>query len=147
MAFAPSIKIVMQMLKIIMVMMTDDVGIEEDGDEGGKKESINTIVLRCYDVEVDVKDDDDVKGVDKDDNDRSINIVVYRCQPTPSYDLEVDVGDDESSDNDFENEDKDDKDRSINIIVVRCESSPWASKLPFTSPRVVVEPRMIFQFF
>ena len=73
-----------------------------------------------------------------------INIIVLGCYPTPSYDVEVDVGDDESSDD--ENKVKDDKDRSINIIVVRCESSPWASKLPFTSPRVVVEPRMTFQF-
>ena len=112
-----------------------------------KKEFINTILLRCYDIEVDVKDDDDVNGVDKDDNDRSIKIVVYRCQPTPSYDVEVDVSDDESSDDAVENKDKNDMDRSINIIVVRCESSPWASKLPFISPRVVVEPRMIFQFF
>ena len=71
-----------------------------------------------------------------------INILILRCYPTPSYDVEVDVNDDDEKD-----EDKDDKDRSINIIVVRCESSPWASKLPFTSPRVVVEPRMIFQFF
>ena len=80
MAFAFSVRVVMQMLKMIMVMMTDDVGIEEDGDEGRKKQSINNIVLRCYpnqvDVEVDVNDDDDVKDEDKDDKDQSINILV-----------------------------------------------------------------------
>ena len=83
----------------------------------------------------------------EDRKEESTKLIVLRCYPTPSYDVEVDVGDDESSDDAFENKDKDEMDRSINIIVVRCESSPWASKLPFTSPRVVVEPRMIFQFF
>ena len=53
------------MLKIIVVMMIDNVVIEEDGDEERNKESINIIVLRCYptpgyDVKVDVNDDDDV---------------------------------------------------------------------------------------
>ena len=120
-----------------------------------KDQSINILVVRCKptpslnDVEVDVGYDEssDDENKDKDDTDRSINIVVFRCQPTPSCDIEVDVGDDESSDDAIENKYKYDKDRSINIVVVRCESSPWASKLPFTSPGVVVEPRMIFQFF
>ena len=70
MTFAPPITVVMQMLKIIMVMMIDDVGIEEDGDEDRKTEYIKIIVLRCYpapsyDVEVDVHDDD---GDDNDDD-------------------------------------------------------------------------------
>ena len=85
--------------------MIDDVVIEEDGDEERNKESINTIVLRCYptpsqDVKVDVNDDDDVK--EKDYKDQSINIIVLRCYPTPSYDVKVDVNDDD----DVKDEDK-----------------------------------------
>ena len=46
----------------------------------------------------------------------STNLIVLRCYPTPSYDVEVDVNDDD----DVKDEDKDDKDQSINIVVFRC---------------------------
>ena len=71
---------------------------------------LKTIMVMMID-HVSIKEDG---GEDR--KEESTNLIVLRCYPTPSYDVEVDVNDDD----DMKDEDKDDNNRSIKIVVFRC---------------------------